>query len=106
MKRNFVGKMILPLALLVAGAALGATASNASYTDSEIAAKVAKEVRLYTRYSIWDNISFRVNEGTVEILGQVNQPYKKADLQRLVQHVPGVQGVSNQLEVLPTSFFD
>src|SRR2546426_5210290 len=39
-------------------------------------------------------------------MGQVSQPYKKADLGRLVERIPGVRGVANQLDVLPTSIFD
>jgi hyperosmotically inducible protein len=47
-----------------------------------------------------------VHEGDVELTGQVSQPFKKADMGRLAQSVPGVRSVTNQLEVLPTSFFD
>ena len=58
---------------------------------------------MYPRYSIWDNVSLRVNDGPVELTGQVSQPYKKQDLQRLMQRVPGVTSVTNELEVLPLS---
>jgi hyperosmotically inducible protein len=44
--------------------------------------------------------------GNLELLGQVSQPYKKADLQRIVQRVPGVTSVTNEVEVLPLSFND
>jgi len=104
--RKQVTKLMMMAALLGLGIAGAATHGNSSYTDAEVAKKLAHEIRMYSRYSIWDNINFRVNEGNVELLGQVNQPYKKADLTRLAQHVPGVASVTNQLEVLPTSFFD
>jgi hyperosmotically inducible protein len=61
---------------------------------------------MYSRYSIWDNVNLRVNGGAVELTGQVSQPYKKQDLQRLVQRVPGVTSVTNELQVLPLSSFD
>ena len=32
---------------------------------------------MYPNYTLWDDISFRVNNGNVELLGAVNQPYKK-----------------------------
>src|SRR5260370_7858790 len=80
--------------------------AGATATDSDIAAKAAHEIRMYSRYTIWDNINIRVNAGNLELLGQVSQPFKKADLQRIVQRVPGVVSVANELEVLPVSFDD
>src|SRR5260370_12832705 len=80
--------------------------AGATAADSDIAAKAAHEIRMYSRYTIWDNINIRVNAGNLELLGQVSQPFKKADLQRIVQRVPGVVSVANELEVLPVSFND
>jgi len=94
----------LALAAVVSvGLAAAKAPVNVQYTDSELAAKVAHEVRMYSRYSIWDNISVRVHNGNVDLLGQVSQPYKKADLQRIVDQLPGVHTVSNGLQVLPLS---
>jgi hyperosmotically inducible protein len=106
MKRNLL-KMFAPVAALaLAGLAGANTAPAGANADAAIAAKAAHEIRMYSRYSIWDNVSVRVNEGALELMGQVNQPYKKQDLQRIVQKVPGVSSVTNQLEVLPLSPFD
>jgi hyperosmotically inducible protein len=80
--------------------------AGATVPDSDIAAKAVHEIRMYSRYTIWDNINVRVNAGNLELLGQVSQPFKKADLQRIVQRVPGVVSVANELEVLPVSFND
>jgi hyperosmotically inducible protein len=97
--------------LLVAGA-ISVTAAAAKppvtvpATDAEVAAKVTHEIRMYPRYSIWDNINVRVTNGNVDLLGQVSQPYKKADLQRIIDNVPGVNSVANDLEVLPLSPMD
>jgi hyperosmotically inducible protein len=92
--------------LMVAGAAAAATTTKVPATDLEIAQKVAKEVRMYTRYTIWDNINLRVNEGEVELIGEVSQPWKKKDLERLAQRVAGVTSVTNRLKVLPNSLYD
>jgi hyperosmotically inducible protein len=51
-------------------------------------------------------VNFRVTEGQVQLLGEVSQPFKKDDLARLAQHVAGVEGVANDLKVLPLSSFD
>jgi hyperosmotically inducible protein len=100
-------KLVLASLIITAGAVMAAnTNPNGPNTDTQIAEKVAHEVRMYSRYTLWDNIAVRVREGDVELTGQVSQPFKKADLGRLAQRVPGVRSVTNRLEVLPTSFFD
>jgi len=105
MKTTLLRNLALAAALSV-GLAAAKAPVNVSYTDPELASKVTHEIRMYSRYSIWDNINVRVNNGHVELLGQVNQPYKKADLQRIVNGIPGVSTVTNALEVLPLSPMD
>ncbi len=101
-------KRLLGLGLMVLATGLVASASNGTPAsgDNALGERIRHEIVMYPRYSIWDNISFRIVEGNVELLGQVSQPYKKQDLQRLVQRVPGVAGVTNSVEVLPLSHFD
>ncbi len=106
MKRNFLKLFGVTAMLALAGVAGAATTGSGPLTDSDIAAKAAHEIRMYPRYTIWDNISVRVNGGNLELMGQVSQPFKKADLQRIVQRVPGVTSLTNELEVLPVSFND
>jgi len=100
MKSTTLGK-ILAIAGLAVGAAMAAVP-----TDADLAKSIRHEVLMYPRYSMWDDISFRVNNGNVELLGAVNQPYKRQDVQRLVQSIPGVTGVTNEIKVLPLSTFD
>jgi len=93
--------------IITAGTVVAAnTNPNGDYNDTQIGGKITHEVRMYPRYTIWDNVAVRVREGDVELTGQVSQPFKKADLGRLAQSVAGVRSVTNRLEVLPTSFFD
>src|SRR5579863_9704261 len=106
MKRNLLKILGMTALLTLVGVAGAATAPSGPMTDSDIAAKAAHEIRMYPRYTIWDNVDIRVKEGSLELLGQVSQPYKKQDLQRVVEHVPGVASVVNELEVLPVSFND
>jgi len=106
MKRNFMKMKMLGLTAMLALAGLaGATAPTPTgpLSDADIAAKAAHEIRMYSRYSIWDNVNLRIHDGAVELVGQVSQPYKKQDLQRIMQRVPGVTAVINNLEVLPLS---
>ena len=98
------------MGMLLIGASLVFGASKADKplpgTDAAIAAQVRHEVVMYPRYTIWDDISFRVTGGQVELVGAVSQPYKKEDIERLVKRVPGVTGISDQVRVLPLSDMD
>src|SRR4051794_31483928 len=107
MRQTILKKLMLAAAVFslgIAGAATSQAPINAS--DAEIVKKLTHEIRMYPRYSMFDNISFFVNEGRVELLGEVSEPYKKADLGRIAQHVPGVASLSNELKVLPLSPMD
>jgi hyperosmotically inducible protein len=105
MKKNLLRAAMLTMAVAFAGAAATASAGR-TYSDSAIAANAAHEIRMYPRYTIWDYVQLQVRDGNLELTGEVSQPFKKADLGRLMQHVPGVVSVTNRLEVLPTSPFD
>jgi hypothetical protein len=95
--KNRLLKLTLASLIITVGAVMGAnTDPNGASTDTQIAAKVAHEMRMYSRYTIWDNVAVRVREGDVELTGQVSQPFKKADLGRLAQRVAGVRSVTNR----------
>jgi hyperosmotically inducible protein len=105
MKQALLGTFLMAAAL-VAGAHASGKQVVLPRTDEDLAKNVRHEILMYPNYTLWDDVSFRVQNGSVELLGAVNQPYKKTDLQRLVQHVPGVTAVTNELKVLPLSNFD
>src|ERR1700719_105696 len=104
MNPKIVGRFLMAAALL-AGAAGASTkgAVTVPKTDADIAKQVRHEILMYSRYSVWDDVSFRVSNGSVSLLGEVSQPFKKDDLGRIVQHVPGVASLTNDLKVLPLS---
>ncbi len=106
MRFRMTTRMLMAAALAGSAIAPAAVDKEVPRTDSQIAEKVAHEVRMYSRYTIWDNVNVRVEDGQVELLGQVSEPFKKADLGRIAQSVAGVTGVANRLEVLPLSSFD
>ncbi len=72
--------------------------------------KIIKEVRhaLVTLpyYGVFDDLAFRVDGGTVTLLGAVTQPVLKSDAERTVKRVEGVNQVVNNIEVLPLSPMD
>lgn len=75
--------------------------------DQRMQQRVYKEVRhelaMIPQLSIFDNLAYKVDGGTVTLLGQVHQPYLKDEAGDAVKHIEGVQKVDNQIEVLPLS---
>jgi hyperosmotically inducible protein len=99
-----LGRFLTIAALAVATSfASGKNVPIGPRTDADIAKAVRHEVLMYPQYSLWDDVSFRVNNGNVELSGDVNQPYKKDDLGRLAKNVAGVESVTNNIRVLPLS---
>ena len=84
MKHGMWGRSLMAAALLVcAGVAAAAdkSAAGTPATDNDLAAKVRHEILMYPRYTVWDDITFRVAGGAVELTGDVSQPYKKSDIE-------------------------
>ena len=99
-------RSLMAAALLVCAGVAGAADKPAPGTpaaDNDLAAKVRHEILMYPRYSIWDDVTFRVAGGTVELSGDVSQPYKKSDIEKIVRNLPGVTNVEDAIVVLPLS---
>jgi hyperosmotically inducible protein len=97
---------MLPAALLLAAGVAGAADKNAvpgSETDTALANRVRDEIVMYARYSIWDDVNIDVVNGTVHLTGEVTQPVKKEEIDRLAKDVAGVTGVRSDIRVLPLS---
>jgi hypothetical protein len=54
-------------------------------------------------YGVSDNLTYCVNGYNVELMGQVTRPTLKADAERVVKQIEGVEKVTNTIEVLPVS---
>ena len=96
-------------ALLVIGLPLAVPAAmfaSAGKTPRTMEEQVRHELVMLPYYNVFDNLSFRLDEGTVTLFGQVTQPVVKDDAERAVKHVEGVKAVRNEIEVLPLSSFD
>ena len=81
-----------------------------SQTSSRAQERITKEVRhelvMLPYYSVFDNLAYKVEGNHVTLLGQVNRPSLKSDAENVVKHIEGVEGVTNQIEVLPVSPHD
>jgi hyperosmotically inducible periplasmic protein len=106
MKHKALSKLLATALLAGAGIAGAADRNAAPATDATLQKQIGHEIRMYSRYSIWDDIAYRVNNGQVELFGAVNQPFKKSDIEHIVRGIPGVVSVSDQIKVLPLSNFD
>jgi BON domain-containing protein len=88
--------------LLAVPAAMFASGKTPRTLDEQ----VRHELVMLPYYNVFDNLSFRVDNGTVTLLGQVTDPVVKDDAGRAVKHLEGVTAVRNEIEVLPLSGFD
>jgi hyperosmotically inducible protein len=96
-------KWLAAVALAVTPALVQASATR---TLSRIEDRVRHELVTLPYLNAFDDISFRVDGGTVTLFGAVTQPWLKSDAERAVKHIEGVERVDNEVEVLPLSRFD
>jgi hyperosmotically inducible protein len=75
--------------------------------DATAENKISKEVRhelvMLPYYGVFDNLSYRVDGGTVTLRGEVTRPTLKSDAGNVVKKIEGVESVDNQIHVLPLS---
>ena len=73
-------------------------------------ADLVKEVRhqlvMLPYYSVFDNLSYKVEGSKVTLIGQVVRPTLKSDSEAVVKKLEGVTSVQNDIEVLPVSPMD
>ena len=106
MKSRLLGRLLMAGALLAGvSAAVAADKSTGTVpeTDAALSKSVLHQIRMYPHYTLWDDLSFRVNNGQVELMGAVTQPFKKSDVEHIVARLPGVTGVTDHIQVLPLS---
>ena len=74
--------------------------------EQRLTREVRHQLLLLPYYSIFDNLEYKVEGGTVTLLGQVVNPVLKSDAQGAVKGIEGVENVVNKVEVLPPSPMD
>jgi hyperosmotically inducible protein len=92
------------LVLVMAGSLAGqGNRPDSGRGQARIEREVRHELLLQPYYGVFDNLVYRVDGGTVTLLGQVTRPVLKQDAEKAVQKIEGVERVNNQIEVLPPS---
>ena len=106
-------KQFLKMTLAVTGAVLASipsfAASNtmkAPETQAQLEERVRHELVMLPYFNIYDDLSFRVENGKVVLMGEVTRPTLRSDAEGVVKHIAGVTSVENNIEVLPLSNFD
>jgi hyperosmotically inducible protein len=96
--------LVTCIVLALASAALGRQAAAPSAAAT---ARITKEVRhellMLPYFSVFDNLSYKVDGYNVTLIGQVTRPTLKSDAENVVKRIEGVEHVDNQIEVLPVS---
>ncbi len=111
-KINIRAPFIAVLGLLIVAPVGSLAQSNPPGASGAPGSQVALEQRvrhalvMLPYYNIFDNLEFQVDGGQVTLSGQVTWPALKSDAASAVKRVEGVQGVTNNIEVLPLSPFD
>jgi hyperosmotically inducible periplasmic protein len=72
-------------------------------SDDRLIKEVRHELVMLPFYSVFDDLSYKVDGGTVTLFGAVVRPVLKSDAENAVKKIEGVDRVVNNIEVLPTS---
>lgn len=91
----------LSVALLLALSLPSGAQSRKS--ENRIVREVHHELVMLPYYSVFDDLSYRVDGGTVTLSGAVVLPVLKSDAANVVKKIEGVEKVVNNIEVLPVS---
>ncbi len=103
------------LALGSTGLAIAATTDEASQQsdpsasarlEQRLSSEVRHELNMIPQFTVFDNLAYRVDGGTVTLLGQVRDAIVKDSAEARVKHLEGVERVDNKIEILPASFND
>src|SRR3954466_8870321 len=104
-RRVAVLTTLLALATMVV-AQNAQTDQNSPRSEDRITREVRHELLMLPYFGVFDNIAYKVQGGTVTLLGQVVRPSLKSDAENSIKHIEGVDRVDNQIEVLPPSSQD
>ncbi|MDR3704124.1 MAG: BON domain-containing protein [Candidatus Sulfopaludibacter sp.] len=68
--------------------------------------EVRHELVMLPYYGVFDNLTYRVDDSVVTLMGQVTNPVLKSDAERAVKGIEGVTKVISRIQVLPVSPMD
>src|SRR5215467_1366572 len=75
-------------------------------TEARLSGEVRHALAMIPQTTVFDNLAYRVDGGTVMLYGQVRDAVVKDVAEKSVKRLEGVERVDNKIEVLPASFND
>jgi hyperosmotically inducible protein len=81
-------------------------ATDNARLEQRLFGEVHHALAMIPQYSVFDDLSYSINGGTVTLYGQVRNAVIKDEAASSVKHLEGVERVNNQIEILPASFND
>ncbi len=106
MKSNLLQVLMAGALLATTALAAGGSKAKLPLPDATVAKNVQQKLMKYGNYGMFDEVSFQVHDGQVTLSGSVTEPFKKADMEKIAAKVPGVEGVTDKIGVLPFSDTD
>lgn len=105
MKRNLIAGVVM-----LAAMAIVSSAQDRNQLSPRSVERITREVRhellMLPYFTVFDNITYKVDGPTVTLMGAVVNPTVKSDAGNVVKKIEGVEKVDNQIEVLPSSPVD
>src|SRR5690606_24197115 len=98
-------KKIVLLAAVMAVAFIGANAQSNSTDPRPLSVQIEKKLANMPYYEVFDHISFDIQGNTVYLNGKVLNGTNKSMAENIVEDLPGVEHVVNNIEILPGSGF-
>ena len=75
-------------------------------SDEKVTEEIAKKVRSFPFYTVYDDVNLAIDEGHVVLEGRVTMPFKSDEIEKRVSKVLGVQSVQNNIKTLSVSIHD
>jgi hyperosmotically inducible periplasmic protein len=94
------------MTLSLAAAAGASPLTDDQQSQNRIYRSVRHELVMLPQLTVFDNLSYKVEDGTVTLYGQVRNAVLKDEAASVVKRIEGVDRVNNQIEILPASFID
>src|ERR1700676_799790 len=89
--------------VVILAAIFGVGSPTPGGPETSLAREVGHRLRMLPYYSVFDILKYSVSGYHVTLDGAVAQPWLKSDAEKEVKTIEGVEGVTNNIKVLPVS---
>jgi hyperosmotically inducible periplasmic protein len=81
-------------------------AASAQVSDTALAERVTRTVQAFGNFGIFDDVNVEVSNRAVTLTGRVTTPAKRDAIGDRVGKIDGLRGLTNDIQVLPSSPLD